>query len=961
MTTETDFSSGASGESRQPGRKSPARTSRPPEIRMNMPNRNPGSPDRSGAGAGGEPQESIENLLLKLIARLDENDRHYGQALDNLNDRLNALSQRAHSASTSSPAGSTAALDRVHQRASSLAAQVNDAGAAHRAQQSTPLSEIEHRLRTFTNPLEGAFPPGENIAVNDDFADVTERLERSLAAGAPATEFETLTNRMDDLARNLDAALESRNDPGTLQSIEARLEELARSFADTQQNYARIEDIEGHLLSLMKWTQSANAPVNDGKMYARLDAIERALQALNDNSREMDDHTRGTLEALNEAVDSPASRVGSSRRPGAAYEESPVEPGETGLRQAARAQYATEDYADVWIDDGQEANAQSEPPTSRSRPAPASNELGASIPDYQPEPAASVESHRPEPGGRKAGRSAGLQDRVEPADEAVDDFIASARRAAAAASAQAPEPSSAGSRAGYARPFPSEAAEPAPSGSKRPRPIFLAAAFGLLLLSAGILFGQLTNKPEAPAAGPIQLEAPRPPAPAPKAPEADSNRRSSLPAADTGDEKLHSGRMAPGQGQPASAKRAAPAATPSTALATRANYRPSTPARDSLPALLPQQPVSTATLLASLSPEAARGPLPGVQVTIKEPSEHTPALVPPAASAPRPDPLAPPKRAPAAGVTSKPAKKLAIPAGGVSQPMPSRTAAMPPARIGPQSLRMAAARGNPAAQVEVASRFAKGAGVAKNLKKAAKWYGRAAAQGFAPAQYRLAALHERGLGVKKDIALARTWYRRAAELGNIRAMHNLAVLHTRAKPDSRPDYTAAKNWFHEAARHGLADSQFNMGILYESGLGVRKNAAEAYKWFTLAARQGDEEARKRRETIRPKLPARSLAGVEKTLRLWKPAKAKAAANKTGQPPGGWHNAKLPKAANATSPALVTRAQKLLNKLGYNAGLPDGKLGPRTITAIRRFENRTGAPESGRVTPTLLRQLDALSG
>jgi localization factor PodJL len=273
---------------------------------------------------------------------------------------------------------------------------------------------------------------------------------------------------------------------------------------------------------------------------------------------------------------------------------------------------------------------------------------------------------------------------------------------------------------------------------------------------------------------------------------------------------------------------------------------------------------------------------------------------------------------------------------------------------------MAAARGNPAAQVEVASRYAKGSGVTQNLKKALEWFGRAAAQGHAPAQYRLAALHERGKGVKKDIGMAQTWYRRAAELGNVRAMHNLAVLYTR--PGGKgPDYVIAKNWFYRGASYGLADSQFNLGILYERGLGAPKNIAEAYKWFTLAARQGDNGAQKRRELIRPRLSANALSAVEQILKSWKATPVKQAANRTGQPKGGWQNARTENQSAGSDPALIARAQFLLNKLGYNAGAPDGKMGPKTAAAIRKFEGRTRKAKTGKVTPVLLRRLEVLSG
>ena len=207
--------------------------------------------------------------------------------------------------------------------------------------------------------------------------------------------------------------------------------------------------------------------------------------------------------------------------------------------------------------------------------------------------------------------------------------------------------------------------------------------------------------------------------------------------------------------------------------------------------------------------------------------------------------------------------------------------------------------------------------------------------------------------------MARTWYRRAAELGNVRAMHNLAVLYTR--PGSRaPDYSSAKNWFLEAARRGLADSQFNLGILYESGLGAKKNIAEAYKWFTLAARSGDDEARKRREALRPKLSARALSAAQKIIQRWKPATVNEAANRAGPPRGGWRNASIKKRMNPGGPALIAKTQILLNKLGYDAGVPDGKLGPQTVAAIRRFEERTGITRTGKATSALLQRLEALS-
>ncbi|MGE5513160.1 MAG: hypothetical protein ACM31O_18165 [Bacteroidota bacterium] len=194
---------------------------------------------------------------------------------------------------------------------------------------------------------------------------------------------------------------------------------------------------------------------------------------------------------------------------------------------------------------------------------------------------------------------------------------------------------------------------------------------------------------------------------------------------------------------------------------------------------------------------------------------------------------------------------------------------MPPLTIGPNSLRLAAARGDASAQFEVAVRFAKGKGVDQDFKQAGVWYQRAAAQGLAAAQYRLATLYERGLGVQRDTAQAKVWYLRAADQGNVKAMHNLAVL-CAGRDAAALDYQNAAKWFREAAERGLADSQYNLGVLHENGLGVPKNLAAAYKWYALAAMSGDKEALHRRDVLRTKLDSTVLKSIEQQIAEWRP-------------------------------------------------------------------------------------------
>jgi S1-C subfamily serine protease len=53
------------------------------------------------------------------------------------------------------------------------------------------------------------------------------------------------------------------------------------------------------------------------------------------------------------------------------------------------------------------------------------------------------------------------------------------------------------------------------------------------------------------------------------------------------------------------------------------------------------------------------------------------------------------------------------------------------------------------------------------------------------------------------------------------------------------DAVAAINWYRKAAEQGNSDYQHEVGYAYERGLGVPKDYVEAYKWYRRAAEQGD--------------------------------------------------------------------------------------------------------------------------
>ena len=58
----------------------------------------------------------------------------------------------------------------------------------------------------------------------------------------------------------------------------------------------------------------------------------------------------------------------------------------------------------------------------------------------------------------------------------------------------------------------------------------------------------------------------------------------------------------------------------------------------------------------------------------------------------------------------------------------------------------------------------------------------------------------------------------------------------------RGDYTQAFEEFRSLAERGLANAQYNLGLMYKKGQGVARNYAKAVEWYAKAAEQGDAEA-----------------------------------------------------------------------------------------------------------------------
>ena len=80
----------------------------------------------------------------------------------------------------------------------------------------------------------------------------------------------------------------------------------------------------------------------------------------------------------------------------------------------------------------------------------------------------------------------------------------------------------------------------------------------------------------------------------------------------------------------------------------------------------------------------------------------------------------------------------------------------------------------------------------------------------------------------------------AAGQGYAKAQFNLGLMYNNGQ-GVRQDYTQAVQWCRRAAEQGHAGAQFNLGVMYAEGRGVRQDLALAQEWFGKACQNGDQD------------------------------------------------------------------------------------------------------------------------
>lgn len=148
---------------------------------------------------------------------------------------------------------------------------------------------------------------------------------------------------------------------------------------------------------------------------------------------------------------------------------------------------------------------------------------------------------------------------------------------------------------------------------------------------------------------------------------------------------------------------------------------------------------------------------------------------------------------------------------------------------------------SPARMVELGNAFRTGTRAPRDLALALHWYRLAAERGHPGGQYNLALMHELGIGVVRDEARAADWYLLAARQDDVHAQHHLGrmLLDGRGVAQNQAEGLA---WLERAARQGHDEVYLMVASAYALGLGTPADPGIAYAWCWLAELRGNAAA-----------------------------------------------------------------------------------------------------------------------
>lgn len=174
----------------------------------------------------------------------------------------------------------------------------------------------------------------------------------------------------------------------------------------------------------------------------------------------------------------------------------------------------------------------------------------------------------------------------------------------------------------------------------------------------------------------------------------------------------------------------------------------------------------------------------------------------------------------------------------LSQPLPMQS-------LEEQALRLAAQKGDPNAQYDLAvsliTPIPPHSGPIKEGAEAAELLEKSALQGNIDAAFLLGHIYQYGTGVSKDVGQSLGWLTKAADGGHVSAMVTLGVMY-RVGDGVMKNRVKARDYYAKAAEKGNNNARTSLAVMYMEGDGVHKDGGMAQTWLKRAVKDGHAPA-----------------------------------------------------------------------------------------------------------------------
>ncbi len=152
----------------------------------------------------------------------------------------------------------------------------------------------------------------------------------------------------------------------------------------------------------------------------------------------------------------------------------------------------------------------------------------------------------------------------------------------------------------------------------------------------------------------------------------------------------------------------------------------------------------------------------------------------------------------------------------------------------------------------LADMYSLGEGCTTDKNQAFRYYSQAMQLGSAFGEFCIGRFYEWGDGgVQKDFKKAISFYKNAAEKGDWNAIVSLIYIYKNGSNEISKNFEELAKWLKKAIDAiGLPRHMFELGNMYETGLGVSKNYEQAVLLYKKAAQEGNKDAQKRLQELK---------------------------------------------------------------------------------------------------------------